>query len=162
MADFRVYIAEKDIFLTTDKNVILWGKTITPTQRLYLYYLGTEKGKQSGHLDLQHSEMIYAPGTTVVPIYDHFRQARDAGISTHDWARVPGQRNKCPVEYGGVYPVVRDFKLLSPAEYADFEEKYSSLKAEEDERVEEEIRKIREGRNKTLDSMVDFLLTQIK
>ncbi len=160
--DYRVYIADIDIFITDKRNRILQSRFINPTTYSYSDY-----DLQYVHQGmLRPAEIVYSPGTAVTPVDNSYfyrrEQARAEGEDVSNWTQFPPHKRQHQPEewfqnYNHACPIIKAVKLLSLDDYRGTIRHFLALKTAEESRLEQEIKKIREGRDKKLDTLVDYL-----
>lgn len=118
--------------------------------------------------------IVYREGTTVIPVDNHYdyrkKRARTAGEDVDQWACIPiprpisGQLSQPEwfSHYGSAYPIVRVVHRLPMEDYFRLEKEFPALKHARDMHIEELIREIREQRDKSLDSLADYVKTMLE
>ncbi len=162
MPEVRVYITDKDIFITNGNNRIFQSRFIQPEPNCESSDCDL-RFFDSFHNKLNHSSLIYSPGMEVLPIYTpeySLERAQLREEDTSDWKDIPPVPRWFP-KYEMKYPLIQTVKTYTLEEYRKAAADFPSLKDAEERRVEEEIKKIKDGRNKSLDTLADFFLSSL-
>ncbi|HLD72052.1 MAG TPA: hypothetical protein VJA23_00555 [Candidatus Nanoarchaeia archaeon] len=157
MSEVRVYTTDKDIFIVNGNNRIFQSKFISSESNCEssdcnLHFFDSSQNR------LNHSSLIYSPGIAVLPVYiPHYslERAQLSGADTSDWTHYPSNPIWLP-EYEKEYPIIKVVRHCTLEEYRRVVADFPALKDVEKRRVEEEIKKVRDGRNKNLDTLADF------
>lgn len=158
MSEVRIYTTDKDIFIVNGNNRIFQSKFISPalnceSSDYNLHFLDSSQNR------LNHSSLVYSPGLAVIPVYIPYyslERARLSGEDTSQWKEVPSNPIWFP-EYEKKYPLIKIVQHCTLEEYRRLAADFPALKDVEQRRLEEEIKKVRDGRNKSLDTLADFI-----
>ncbi len=178
MLEARVYITDKDVFITNGDNRIIQSRFVKPEPNceasdydlcflnpLYKDDTNLEPAPHRFYYDerFSHTSLVYPVGTSVLPFrnqnyYIQREQARGEDVS--DWARCPPRPEWFP-EYGERHPIIQQVKTFTLEDFRRLAGEFPALKRAEERRLLVERMKINEGRNKNLDTLPDYVLAML-